>query len=149
MGQAGTIISELSKSIYNWYITGLWLRRYLVPAFGRLSIRDLREGHIEDFLLSLPRSLSPKTQENILGVLHKILADAHCRRDIGRVPVFLRIEVGEPEIKWLYPEEQAAVLSHIKDPVVRAFSIFCMNTGVRQGEARALRWERVISTKRR
>lgn len=124
--------------------TVVWLRRYILRApFRSRSVKDIREGHIEDFLLSLPGHLSPKTQQNILGVLHKILADAHRRRDIGRVPVFPRIEMAEPEIKWLYPEEQAAVLSHIRCPVIRAFFVFCMNTGVRQGEARALRWERV------
>ncbi len=120
---------------------GSYLKNYLVPYFGKKSIKDIVEGTIDDFLLELPDHLSPKTRSNILGVLSKIFHEAFRRHDIGRIPDFPKIDVPESEIKFLSPEEQEEVLAHIADPIMQAFFIFSMGTGVRQNEARALMWK--------
>ena len=62
-------------------------------------------------------------------------------RDIGRRPFFPKVEIGDPDIRWLDEEDQVKVLEHIVDPVRRAFFIFSFHQATRPGEARALRWE--------
>jgi hypothetical protein len=68
---------------------------------------------LEDFMLQLPDHLSTKTRHNIMAILHKMLSDALNRREIGRVPRFPKLELTEPEIKWLQPEEQNALLAEV------------------------------------
>lgn len=137
MVRQGQRAAEYIKSVESY------LRTHLVPFFGTRPLKDVYEGPIEDFLVQLPPHLSPKTQYNILAALKKILNDAYRRREIGRVPVFPRMELKEPEIKWLDQEQQQTVLTEITDPIMRAFFQFLMQTGCRHGEARALRWERI------
>jgi len=120
-----------------------YVRNYWLPFFGAKVIRDLREGDLEDFVAALPGHLSAKTISNILGALHKVLADAYRRRDIVRLPDVPRVQVGEPVTRWLTEGQQAAVLTRVKDPVYRTFYLFLMRQGCRPGEARALRWEDV------
>ena len=124
--EQGGLAGEYIRSI------SVYLRRYLIPGFGAKSLRDINEGTLEDFLLDLPDHLSAKTRQNIMGILHKILADARRRQDIGRVPEFPKIEVPEPEIKWLTMEEQDQILSQMKEPV-RSFFLFCMRNWVSAG----------------
>jgi integrase len=133
--EAGEIAREYLRS------SGAWVRNYLIPFFGKRNIRDIHEGMVEDFLLQLPPRLSKKSRANIANLLHKILRDAFRRHDIARIPDFPKIEVGEPEIKWITPEEQAQIMSHVKCPIRKAFFLFLMHQGCRPGEARALRWE--------
>lgn len=118
-----------------------YARNYYIPFFGKTSIRDIREAHIEDFRDQLPAHLSAKTVYNILGVLHKLLKDAHRRRDILRFPEFPRIQVGEPVIRWITEAEQERILARVKEPVYRAYFLFLMCQGCRPAEARALKWE--------
>lgn len=130
---------HISKS----YLTEIrdYVRRYYIPFFGKMNIRDLREGHIDDFKNWLPQHLSPKTVYNIIGILHKFFKDAFRRKDILVMPQFPKVEKGEPLTRWITEEEQRRILSKMNDPVRRAFYLFLMKQGCRPSEARALRWE--------
>ena len=114
---------------------------HLISYFDAVNIREMNEGMIEDFRDQLPVSLATKTVANILGLLRKVLQDAHRRRDIERVPFFPKVEIGDPDIRWLDEEDQVKVLEYIVDPVRRAFFIFSFHQATRPGETRALRWE--------
>jgi integrase len=120
-----------------------YVRLYLVPCLGRFNIKDINEGHIEDFWLDLPNRLSMRSRQHILVTLQKVLNDALRRRDIGRVPEFPKVEVPEPEIRVIDEETQERILNQINCPIRRAFFLFLIRTGCRHNEARALRWERV------
>jgi integrase len=117
------------------------IKNHLTPYIGGKSIRDINEGVIEDLFAELACSLAAKSIANISGVLHKIFRDALRRRDIGRIPEFPKIDVPEPQTKWLTLEEQEKVLREVKCPVRHAFFLFLMRQGCRPGEARALKWE--------
>jgi len=130
---------EISLGYLNF--AQLMVRKYLTSLLGEKDIREIREGQIEDFRDALPISLRPKTVANIMGLLGKILRDAHRRRDIAYLPEMPKVEVGEPITKWISLEEQEAVLAHFSDPVFKAFFLFLMKQGVRPSEARALRWD--------
>ena len=53
--------------ISNEYVRKLesYVRLYLVPGLGRFNLKDLNEGHIEDFCLELPSRLSIRTRKHI------------------------------------------------------------------------------------
>lgn len=121
----------------------IYLNRYLLPYFKARSIRDMHEGLIEDFRDQLPTHLKAKTVFNIMGILSKMLADAHRRRDINRLPAFPTTEVPDPETKWIGRDDQERLLAEVKDPVRRTLFLLMMETGCRPGEARALKWSRV------
>jgi integrase len=120
-----------------------YVQKYFTPFFGRLSIRELRKAHIIDFKNQLPEHLSPKTVANILGVLHRLLAEALDRKDITVMPGFPKLTKVEPKTKWINLVDQEAILSHCREPYKTLF-LFCMKQGCRVGEARALKWEQVI-----
>lgn len=117
-------------------------RIFLIPHFGRLSIREIREGHIIDLNRSLPKHYRNKTRKNILNVLRRLLSEALVRRDIVVMPQFPRIEKQESETKWLTQGEQERVLANLQEPY-RTYFLFCMKHGCRLAEARALWWEQI------
>jgi integrase len=120
-----------------------WLLKYLIPFFGQKNIREIREGMIEDFRNWLPEDLKGKTVRNIMGLLHKIFSDAFRRRDIERIPNFPKVEVDEPEIRFIEPEGQDRILAEVQDPTMRALFIFLRYQACRPGEARALQWPKL------
>jgi integrase len=131
---------DISKS----YLTDIksFTRRYFIPFFGEMNIRDIRAAHIDDFRNWLPEHLSTKTVRNIMGVLHKLFSEAYDKRkDILVLPKFPEIPQSEPVTRWITEEEQRLVLAQMKDPIRQAFYLFLMKQGCRPGEARALRWE--------
>lgn len=147
---AATWLSRREKEVERGHLSREYLRttrvyvnRYLIPFFGKRSLRDLQEGSIEDFRDQLPVHLKGKTVYNIMGILQKMLADAHRRRDINRMPALPTIPVPDPETKWIGKNDQERILAEIQDPLRRAFFLFLMETGCRPGEARALKWDRV------
>ena len=120
-----------------------YLRNHMVPFFEGLNIREIQEGHIDDFRRHLPRHLRSKTVKNILGILGKIFQDAYGRRDIERVPIIPRVKIETPPIRWIEEEDQERILAPIDDLVYRAFFLFLMKQGCRPNEGRALKWDRV------
>jgi len=117
-----------------------YVRSYFVPHFQRINIRDIRDGHIKDFRNALPEHLSVKTVANILGALHKLLADAKDRKDIAVMPKFPKVAKRDPDTKWITWEDQQTILSHCREPY-RTLFLLCMKHGCRLGEGRALKWD--------
>lgn len=113
---------------------------YATEFFGKIDIREIRKGDIEDFLTSLPEHLSPKTRRNVLGTIHKIFSDGYDREDIDRIPGWPKVSVPEPEIRWISREWQDKIIENIPkrhQPIFR----FLQTYGCRPGEARALMWD--------
>lgn len=89
-------------------------------------------------MAQLPAHLSAKTVSNILGVLHRLLAEAFDRKDILAMPGFPKVAKQEPNTKWITSDEQETILAHCREPY-RTLFLFCMKQGCRVGEARALK----------
>jgi integrase len=134
--EKGRLSREYIRSVSSY------LRNHLIPALASKSIRDINAGGIEDLVDGF-EDISAKTIRNIIFTLHKILKDAKRRGDINKLPEFPKIEVGEPDTRWLLPEDTMRIIGAIPCPVRRAFFIFLAEMGCRPGEARALRWEKV------
>lgn len=108
--------------------------------FKDSDLREIRKADIREFLGQLESHLSPKTKKNVLSLLHKLLADAVDDELIERIPGFPKVEVPEPEIKWITREWQDKIIEAIPERD-RPIFIFIRTWGVRPGEARALMWD--------
>lgn len=123
-------------TIYKQYINN-----YITPHLGQIFITDITEGTLEDFVNNL--NIGPKSKQNIIGCLMKILHDAERHHDIDRAPkkpVFSgKNKVVDPEVIWLEPKEQDLILENLSEQY-RPIIMFMMMTGCRPSEARALQW---------
>jgi integrase len=121
------------------------LRDHLVPAFGHLSLDQITFARIEDFknqLVIADEALTPKTANNILTVLRRLLVLASKRGAI----------LGVPEIEWFATTpgkfdfltfQEANDLIEAAAPEWRCMIAVGLKCGLRQGELLGLRWEDV------
>ncbi len=128
-------------STYNLYQT--IVRIYIVPDLGHIKLQSLTPQHIQSFYSKkLKAGLSPKSINNIHGVLHKALANAVrwnllarnvC--DLVTPPRLVRTE------KTVLTIEQARLLlAEVKEHNLEGFLTLALVTGMRVGEIMALHW---------
>lgn len=117
-----------------------YMTRLIIPFFKDLDIREVRKGHIKDFVRELSKHYAPKTVKNILGHLRKMLGDAFDDELLLRVPPFPAVTVPENELTWLPHEAVIKVIEGIPliDQPIFKFGYFY---ALRPGEARALQWD--------
>lgn len=127
------------------------LKLYIVPWFGKSDIRKITNGDIADFLAGI--KVGTYRKQNIITVLKRIYNNALERQDILTKPVFPTVKIEKSKHIWINRDDQAKVLSFLKEHY-RSIVEFLMLTGMRPGEARALKkdcvffQERVIIVKR-
>lgn len=98
-----------------------------IPYFKDKDIREIRLGHLEDFLAFLPDHLQIGTKKSIMDGLRGLFNNAYRREDIDRIPPWPKIRVPEKPIKWLKPEEQDLVIAEIaqeNQPIVKFMQIY-------------------------
>lgn len=73
----GTVVEVAELHPSTWQHDGSLIERRLVPALGAIRLTELRIGRCRDYRRELEvEGLSGKTVTNILGLLHKAMADA-------------------------------------------------------------------------
>jgi integrase len=73
----GTVVEVAELHPSTWKHDGSLIERRLVPALGAIRLTELRVGRCRDYRRELEvEGLSGKTVTNILGLLHKAMADA-------------------------------------------------------------------------
>jgi integrase len=121
------------------------LQRHLVPAFTKVRLDELRTQDIEDYKATkLAEGLSPKTVNNHLAVLRRLLRFARAARVVAQTPRVLNLAL-EPERPRFLNREQAQRLIENADGEFRAMILLALRTGLRLGELRALTWADVDS----
>jgi integrase len=118
------------------------LKCRLVPMFGRSRLADIKTSHV-DLAVATWRAaqLSAKRINNILTVLRKALRTSTewgLLRDSPRIR-HLRIDLPPPV--YLSRDEYQRVIAAAEPGFWRTLILFILTTGVRFGEAAALRWE--------
>ena len=134
---------DAQKGFLSWsYLNPVkgFIKNYLKPYFSGKDVREIRTIDLKDFVRQLPDRLSPKTQKNILDVLQNFFNSLLEDEVIERKPVFPKIHVPEPEIKWCPREVQDMILNAIPEKH-RFIFFFLTRQGLRPGEAIALKWE--------
>lgn len=126
------------------------LAEYILPRFHDLILTDLSKAEIEKWLISLP--LSNQTRNHILYTFRIVLRDAV---DSGAAPysVLERVEpfgkdfrprdvFSAAELRKLFPAGPLAPIWG-KERTGCLFLLLA-TTGIRSGEARALRWVKIL-----
>jgi integrase len=123
-----------TRRSYDQHIGDLW-----APALGRLDVGAVRRGHIE----AAPDGLdcSAATKVRYLATLKSALHDALREGLVTVNPAALaRVESGKrPKVRPLEPEELGRLLDHLGTDPLGAFYETVASTGLRRGEALALR----------
>lgn len=123
------------------------LRVHLLPALGhlRLDAADLR-AEVEAFTTKQRATgLAAKTVNNQLAVLAKLLSLAAERGLVQSVPKAKKLKSPNPDFDFLTFEEAAPFLT-AAEPKWRALVVVLLRTGLRVGEALALKWKDVDLT---
>jgi len=121
------------------------INRLLLPAFGEMEIEDIKRPHIKKFQNDLrARELSPATINKYMAVLRVIMKTAMEDEVITVNPckTVSRVESEASDIKPLSLSELKRVIA-AADDYIRPLFITLAFTGMRHGEAFALRWEDV------
>ena len=119
------------------------VRDHLDPFFGSRRLDEIGVEHVERFKAQqLAKKLKPKTVNNHLTVLRRLLAVACDWGKLGAVPPIRWLKVPAPEFRFFDAGEGARLVDGAA-PEWRSLLVVALRTGLRQGELLALRWEDV------
>lgn len=121
------------------------LERHLIPAFGTMRLDEIGTRNIEMFKArKLEEGLAPKTVNNLLVILRRLLAVACEYEVLGAVPRIKRLKEAEPEFDFLdFDEADRLVTAAAHEPEWQRAIVVTLHTGLRRGELIALRWDDV------
>ncbi|MCU0660773.1 MAG: tyrosine-type recombinase/integrase [Myxococcota bacterium] len=118
------------------------LRRYLLPVLGHLRLDEVKVrdvDRVKNFMMT--RGLDPKTVNNALATLSRMLGYAEELELIERVPRIRHLPVPETEFDFLTFDEAERLLEAAKSREEwRGMIFFALKTGLRFGELSELRW---------
>jgi len=125
------------------------VRNHIVPYFEGVKLNHIYTSDVDNFLLHLQKksskrnmSLSNHTINKVLYVLNNLFEYAIDDRRIEKNPINLRrhkLKEEQKEIDHFSLEEMNCFLCHVHQ-LYRAFFILLWHTGMRIGEAIALKW---------
>jgi integrase len=125
------------------------LRLHLTPYFGKRKLDEVTFARIQDFIAlkiggagGKVKKLKPKTVNNVLTVLRRLLVIAKKRDLIVAVPEIEWLKAPRPQFDFLAFEEAERLLAGA-DPEWRPMILTALRSGMRRGELMALRWEDV------
>jgi len=114
----------------------------LVPFFGRMRLRSINAGHIEQFKAhGVASGVSNKTINNRLTVLRKCLRCAHEWHRI-EMPSIKLLKCPPPATDYLTVAECDLLLTSSHGQI-REMLLIALRTGMRQGEIRGLQWSSI------
>lgn len=122
------------------------VRLHIAPALGGRPLERLTAPDIEAFLARLVAGgLSPRTVAHIRATLRRALADAVRDGLVARNAAALArpIYVPRQPIRYLEPRDVARLVAGTADEPYGAIFAILASTGLRLGEALALRWSDV------
>lgn len=118
------------------------LKARLIPYFGATALHEISAPMVERFKAHMLSSgTKPKSVNNYLGVLRRLLNTAREWDVIASVPVMRMLKVPPPETHFLLEEELQRLLAHARPGVPRVMILTAARTGLRYSELAALRWE--------
>jgi len=118
--------------------------KHIAPALGRIKLKNLTAAHVQAFYnAEVDSGLAPSSMRYIHAVLHRALNQAVRWRlvaeNVTEAVDLPRLEHKEP--CTLCPEEAQRFLQTAHGYRLEALFVLALTTGLRQGEALALRWE--------
>lgn len=121
-------------------------RVHIKDSIGRLKLRDLNPEDIEDWLAGKSGELATSVLGRLLWILRAAIRQAQKRGKILRnVAELAEAPEGQPgrPSKSLTLDQAHALLNAAREYALYAYIVVMLTTGIRNEEARALRWDRV------
>ncbi len=124
----------------------VWLRRYILPRWGRVSITELQARPVELWLQSL--DLSPKSRVEIRGLIGRLWDFAMWRGDVPTQRNQMElVSIKDASKRTRQPrsltvEEFQKFIRQLQEPF-RTMALVCICFGLRISECLALRWSDV------
>jgi integrase len=143
------VMPAMAKSTQDRY-KGV-IRNYLIPAFGKLSLRDLSRLTVQQYFSGMAGSdLGHESKDKIKDVLSSILGSAVGFGLLVKNPVeAIRLPAqksGKKRIKpHVTPEQFDKLLAQIQEPYASMIYV-AVYTGLRVSELIGLRWNDVLMT---
>lgn len=120
------------------------LDNYLLPGLGKLKLQKLTPQQVQAFYSKkINEGLSPKTVNNIHGVLHKALDNAVKWNILPRnvCDAVTPPRIPRQELNFLTAQQAQVLLKEVKAHRLEALLTLAITTGMRRGELLALRWQ--------
>jgi integrase len=122
------------------------LRRHLCARFGAVAIQKLKPADLQTLYAGMARNgLADRTRQHMHRVVHTMLKHALqwgvVARNVASMVDAPRVRA--TEIKILSPEELQRVLGALRGKSFYPIVAVMLGTGLRRGEALALRWQDV------
>jgi len=129
----------------HWRIK-LACEKHLAPRFGHLALNGITAERVEQFKVSRRKEVAVETVNKELRTLHAVVNRAVALGVITANPfrVVGQIKVVESEPHNFYTHDQLRLLYGV-DPEHAPVWKLMVNTGMRRGEAMALKWCNVLS----
>lgn len=127
------------------------LTKWILPAFGKRAVSSITPIELRDWINRLP--LSSQSKRHMKYSLNAIFSEAVLAKLIEHNPVRdfdlvklkrrQRDALSYEDLGALFPLEEKKLLDRWGDPGMATFMLMLAATGIRSGEARALRWRHV------
>lgn len=140
---------ETMKDRLRW-ITG-HLEHTPLTLITRDLVEDVMDLKIDEGIISKsrdprkrppPRPVAPKTLNNYVAEISKILHHAHALAWVDHVPALRKYEVGIAPINWLSQKQADRLLEEL--PLhLSVMAAFALATGLRESNVRLLCWDQV------
>lgn len=119
---------------------------HIKDSIGRLKLKDLSPEDIEDWLEGKSDELATSVLGRLLWILRAAIKQAQKRgkvlRNVAELAEAPEGRPGRPS-KALTLDQAHALLTAARDYALYAYIVVMLTTGIRNEEARALRWDRV------
>lgn len=114
------------------------LRLHLLPAFGKFSLHEIGRREIEFYKAAkLKAGLSPKSINNHLTILRRMLVEAVEREYLDRIPAFTWMKTTKPKFYFLSFADAERLIA-AAEPAWKPMITFALRTGMRIGELLAV-----------
>ena len=123
----------------------IYIRVRVMPAIGGITLQDLDATTLDRFYVDLGHRLAPKSVRNTALMMSTALKFAVKRGRLSRSPAPDAHMPKAPRTTMQYwaPEETKAFLDSARDDRLYALWFLFATTGMRRGEAMAMRWDDV------
>ena len=136
--------TRLRRKFSTGVFYGLMLEKHIVPALGTLRLTDVTSERIDKFAKLIAEGRKPKTVNNVLAVLGRLLRFAVHRGALRVAPPVGKLTLPPDRIRFLSFDEAEAFVHAAEESLLwTAQVVVALRTGLRIGELLALRWEDV------